>query len=312
MGRVWKIGAGALVVLLGVAGIHLYLRFTELDVVRVTDDVQMIRGAGGNVGVLGTAAGSVVVDTMTFRLQGARIRELAESLAGGPTRAVINSHYHRDHTHGNPGFAPGTRVLATARTLDYLLALDAAYWEDGAAQTLPRDLVDGSEELRIGDKTIRLIHPGPGHTGGDLVVLFVEDRVLHTGDLFFNGRYPRVDFEAGGSLGRWITSLDRVLGLDFDQVIPGHGPLSDREGLRAFQRFLGEVLEIGQAAAAEGLSLAETLERADVTTDAGYELGGMPPFVVFDRDDVIRQAWEEATGRAQALDIFESSRGRAP
>ena len=56
-----------------------------------------------------------MVDTMTFRLQGKRIRELAEQLGGGPTQAVINTHHHADHSHGNPGFAPGTRVIATQR-----------------------------------------------------------------------------------------------------------------------------------------------------------------------------------------------------
>ena len=104
---------------------------------RVTDDVHAVRGLGGNVGVLRTSAGAVVVDTMTFRIQGERIRELAERLAGGPIQVVINTHYHVDHTHGNPGFAPGTRVVATERTRDYLLALDASYWDGKAEQTLP-------------------------------------------------------------------------------------------------------------------------------------------------------------------------------
>ena len=128
----------------------------------------------------------------------------------------------------------------------------------------------------MGGKTIRLQHLGRGHTGGDLVVLFVEDRVLHTGDLFFNGRYPNIDLEAGGSVREWDATLDRVLALDFDRVIPGHGPVTDREGIRAFQRFLRELWSLAERGAREGKSLAETQALPGLTADAGYQAIGDP------------------------------------
>jgi glyoxylase-like metal-dependent hydrolase (beta-lactamase superfamily II) len=148
----------------------------------------------------------------------------------------------------------------------------------------------------VGGKTIRAHHLGRGHTGGDLVVQFVEDGVLHTGDLVFNGRYPNIDLEAGGSIPAWLETLDRVLELDFDRVIPGHGPVTDRDGIRAFQDFLRELWEIGQESAREGLSLEESLEVAELTRDAGFEVFSIPFVVRRDRDFVVRRAWEEATG----------------
>ncbi len=300
-----RIAAG-LVVVLGAGAIYLYQRVTSLDSERVSDDVYLIQGLGGNVGVLRTDRGAVVVDTMTFRLQGERIRELAERLGGGPTQAVINTHYHVDHSHGNPGFAPGTRVVATLRTRDYLDALDAGYWEGVAEQTLPNDLFADEHEMRIGGKTIRSFHLGRGHTGGDLVVLFVEDRVLHTGDLCFNARYPNIDLEAGGSIPAWIATLDRVMALDFDRVIPGHGAVTDRNGILAFQGFLRELWSVGQQAAEAGLSLEETLTRRTLTTDEGYGVISVPFVFRLDRDFVIRRAWEEATGAVAPLEIPRS------
>lgn len=296
MRRGLGIVAAVLIVASGATAVWLYSRVQELEVVGVTHDLHVVRGAGGNVAILTTSAGAVVVDSMTFRIQGERLRELAERLTGGPVQALINTHYHQDHTHGNLGFAPGTRVVATERTREYLDAFDSRYWQGRGTETLPSDLFADERELRLGGKTIRAIHPGPGHTGGDLVVLFVEDRVVHAGDLFFNRRYPRVDAEAGGSIRAWIESIDRVLSLDFDVVIPGHGEVSDREGLVAFQRFLVEVLGLVEAALAKGLSLEETLEGAELEEDAGYEYGGFPPFVVFDRESVIRSAWRELAG----------------
>ncbi len=100
-----------LVLLVVVAGIAIYgyQQVAMLDSESVTDDVSVLFGIGGNVGVLRTERGSVIVDTMTFRMQGERIREEAERLTGREAAVVVNTHYHGDHTHGNPGF-PAARA----------------------------------------------------------------------------------------------------------------------------------------------------------------------------------------------------------
>ncbi len=298
--RKLAIGAAALVAVAGAAFVWLYQEVTTLESEPVSADLRVVQAGGinGNVAVLSTAEGAVVVDTMTFRAQGARIRELAERLSGGPVQAVINTHYHSDHSHGNPGFPSGTQVVATQRTLDYMLEFDADYWSGANAGTLPNDTFEAERELRIGGKTIRMLHLGRGHTGGDLVVHFVEDRVLHMGDLLVHGRYPNIDLEAGGSVEAWIGTLDRALLLDFDRVIPGHGPVTDRAGIERFQRFLRELWEIVQQAVGEGLSLERTqqLARETLTSDAGFETLGIPGLFRLDRDFVVRRAFEEATG----------------
>jgi glyoxylase-like metal-dependent hydrolase (beta-lactamase superfamily II) len=285
----------ALVAGLGGLAVYVYTGIQSLEVQQVTPDVYMLGGWGGNVTVLRTERGPVVIDTMTFRMQGDRIRETAEGLGDGPIQAVINTHYHTDHTHGNPGFAPGTHVVATGRTLEHMKTLDAAYWEGEAGGTLPNDTFEDVHEMSFGDKTLRSYHLGRGHTDGDLVTLLVEDRVIVMGDLLFRLRYPRVDLEAGGSLQEWIPTLDRVLELDFDQVVPGHGPLTDADGIRAFQAFLRELWQVGSTAAAAGLSLEETLAQAKLTTDEGFGVIGVPLVFAIDRDLVVQLAWEEAT-----------------
>jgi glyoxylase-like metal-dependent hydrolase (beta-lactamase superfamily II) len=296
------IGIALLVVVAGGA-IFVYQRVSALEVAKVTDDVHVIYGLGSNVGILKTGIGAVVVDTMTFQLQGREVREKAEALGGGAAQAIINTHYHLDHTHGNPAFASGLKVLATERTLAYLKALDADYWQGDAAGTLPNDTFADERVLSLGGKTVRLIHPGRGHTDGDLVVLFVEDRVLHTGDLFFNGRYPNIDLEGGGSVKEWVATLDRVLALDFDHVIPGHGPVTDRAGLVAFQGFIRELAAVGEEAARSGRSLADTQQQAALTSDAGYEVMAIPLVMRLDRDFVVKRAWEEATGNFSRVDL---------
>ena len=276
-------------------GSYIYYQATKLSWEQVSGDAYVIFGLGGNVGVLKTALGAVVVDTMTFPIQGKRIRALAEELAGGPVHTVINTHYHRDHTHGNPAFGSANQIIATARTREHLLERDGDAWEGEAANTLPNELVDGSQEIQIGGKSVRLLHPGSGHTDGDLIVLFVEDRVVHMGDLFFNRLYPRIDRPGGGSARAWISSLDRALELDFDRVIPGHGEISDAPGVRAFQGFLSEAVREVESAVAAGRSRAETQAEVQLKSDSGYGPGGLPPIVVLDLSSMIGEVWDEVT-----------------
>jgi cyclase len=278
-------------------GIFMYRQVTNLTWEQVQGDVFVIFGLGGNVGVLKTEEGAVVVDTMTFPIQGERIRALAEEIAGGPVHTVINTHYHRDHTHGNPAFGNAKRIIATERTRDHLLARDAEAWQGDAAESLPNELVRDSLELQIGGKTLRLLHPGPGHTDGDLVVLFVEDRVIHMGDLLFNRRYPRIDRPGGGSARAWITSLDRALELDFDRVIPGHGEITDPAGVRAFQDFLAEAVRRVEGAVAAGRSRDQAQAEVELESDAGYGPGGLPPIVVLDLPSMIGEIYDEVTTR---------------
>jgi len=106
---------------------------------------------------------------------------------------------------------------------------------------------------------MHLIHPGRGHTDGDLVVQFVEDRAVHLGDLFFHRYYPNIDLEAGGTVQGWGDTLDVVLELEFDHVLPGHGALTDRDGILQFQHFIRQLAGIGAEAAAAGKTLEQTL-----------------------------------------------------
>jgi glyoxylase-like metal-dependent hydrolase (beta-lactamase superfamily II) len=296
-----------------IAAVWIYQQLNTLHTEAVTPDVWMLSGLGGNVGVLRSGRGAVVVDTMTFRMQGERIRERVEDLTGREVEAILNTHYHWDHTHGNPAFPAGLRIVATQRTLELMQALDGRYFSGATLAALPNETFTDTHELRIGEKTIRSYHLGRGHTDGDQVVLFVEDRVLHFGDLFFHRRYPNIDLEAGGSVREWPETLERALALDgWDHAIPGHGVLSDRAGVQQFQRFLRELWEQVEPLARAGRTLEETRAAVRLTEDAGYEAVVIPGIVRLDRDFVVRRAWEEATGTVERqVEQREQSEQRA-
>lgn len=294
----WLISSTALLVV--VIALWLFVTIRHVQVETVTPDLWMLRGLGGNVAVLRTDEGAVVVDSMTTTMQGSRIVALAQSLTGQPVSLLINTHWHLDHTHGNPAFPAGIRVVATENTRRHLLEKDADTFAGAAAATLPAETFTDQMRIRIGGKTIDLLHPGRGHTDGDLVVIFNDERAIHMGDLLFNAHYPNIDLESGGTVAGWSATLDRVLREDFQHVIPGHGDRTDRDGILRFRTFIDQLAAIGRAAVENDWTLDQTLANAALTADAGFEEIRMVVPIGLDRDFVITRAWEEATGNVGA------------
>ena len=117
----------------------------------------------------------------------------------------------------------------------------------------------------------------------------------------FNRYYPNIDLEAGGSIQRWVPTLENMLQLDFTRVIPGHGETTDRAGLRQFLALIAQLAEIGNNAAEKNLSLEQTLATDQLTADEGYRRNRMIIPLPMDREFVITRAWEESTGNFKRL-----------
>lgn len=295
--KLWKkIVFGLLIITLSYAAFVL-IQVRSLAVEKLSDDLWVIRGMGGNTTVLRTSEGAVIIDSMTFVMQGKLIRDKVRELTGTEPVMIINTHYHLDHTHGNPGFDPDTRVVSTKRTLSHLTVLDADFWQGEASQLMPKETFSDSLQLSIGGKTLKLIHPGRGHTDGDLVVLIEEENTMVMGDLLFNNYYPNIDLEAGGSVQEWSSTLDTVLESSFAQVIPGHGATTDRLGIQSYQRFVGQLAQIAINAVADETSLEDALKTDRLSADKGYQsirFAGIS--LGLNREFVLTRAWQEATG----------------
>ena len=288
MRRFLAVLLGLVVVAVGAA----WWTIGDLGHTQLTDDVHMYSGLGGNVGVLVSRDGVVVVDTMTFVRQGDAIRAKVAELTPQPIVAILNTHYHLEHTHGNPAFPIGTKVVSTAKTLAHLQTLDADYWKKRPAKDLlPNDTFDGpTKEIKLGGKTVRAYYFGRGHTDGDMVVLFVEDRVLHTGDLLSNGYYPNIDLEAGGSVKHWPATLEKVLALPFDTVIPGHGEAASRRTLERYRDFMTSLWTQTAAVRDRGGSLENAIQLVNLD-EFGLSTLWFAPMLT--RGFVINRTWEE-------------------
>jgi len=195
---------------------------------KVKDNLYMISGEGGNVAALITDEGILLVDDMYDRNYAAVIGQV-KALSDKPIRYVLNTHQHDDHSGSNAQMlAASVEVIAHKNARINMIALK----QPGA----PRITFTDEMQVHLGGKEIRTRHYGRGHTGGDAVIYFPELKVIHTGDLFLTRpTQPYIDYANGGSAIEWTKALDEVLKLDFDTIIPGHGPLSDRTGLLKWQ-----------------------------------------------------------------------------
>ncbi|MDD9892481.1 MAG: MBL fold metallo-hydrolase [Gammaproteobacteria bacterium] len=293
----WLVRALVVIAVLGVAfGGYVYKRLSTIEVAQLTERAWVLHGFGGNVTLLKTGAGAVMVDSLTFKMQGRLLKDKAQEITGEPVVMIINTHFHRDHSHGNPAFDTAVDVVATSNTLKYLQHSDPVegYWDGDAAELLPNKLVDGVEDIKVGDQRIRLLHPGRGHTDGDLVVVLLDQGIIALGDLFFNRRYPNIDIDHGASITNWPQTLENTLNQPFEIAIPGHGVVSDADGIRVFQSFLTQLSGVVKAVKANGWTLEQTYQQAELTEDGGYGIGSLPFVYRLDREFVLRRAWEEA------------------
>jgi cyclase len=197
-----------------------------LALVKVADDLYSIEGSGGNVAVYLTDEGAIVIDDK-FERQHEEILANVKKLTDKPVKYLINTHHHGDHTGGN------AKMLTAG--IDILLHKNArANMINGKQPGAPRIAFADEATLSLGGKEVQARYFGRGHTNGDAVIFFPARRTIHTGDLMA-GTTPLIDYPNGGSVLEFSKTLDAILQMDFDTVIPGHGSVQKKADLKAYR-----------------------------------------------------------------------------
>ena len=204
----------------------------KLTINKVKDDLFEIEGDGGNVGVYITNEGVILVDDKYDQDHEAIVAQV-KSVTNQPIKYILSTHYHADHSGGNAKFLPAVEIISTLNAHNNIVnhvQSNAPPGMQAARVTFTTDA-----QVFLGGKEVRAKYYGRGHTNGDAVIYFPALRTVHTGDLMA-GNTPLIDYPGGGSLKEWADTLDGVLnGLDFDTVIPGHGPVTNKAGLQTYR-----------------------------------------------------------------------------
>jgi glyoxylase-like metal-dependent hydrolase (beta-lactamase superfamily II) len=207
---------------------------------------------GGNVAVRVTNDGVIIVDNKfphSFRMITSEVRKVTSL----PIEYVLDTHHHGDHAGSNADFMAVGEVISHRNARANMVRNN----QPGA----PRIVFGSETAVFLGGVEAQAHHFGRGHTNGDAVIYFPDLRTIHTGDLFIWGQRtdgstlaPFMDYRNGGSGLAWTTTLDGVLALDFDTVIPGHGPILGRDEVRTFRDRMQTLQERMRAAFEAGVS----------------------------------------------------------
>ncbi len=237
----------------------------EITATPVRDNIYMLQGSGGNIGVAIGDDGTMIVDDQFAPLTD-KIAAAIDDLGGGPVSFVVNTHFHYDHTDGNENFG---------RAGAYIVATDNARKRMEATQVLTSGRVQEAydpvglptmtffDEMRFyfNGQTVDLVNTGDGHTDGDAQVYFREANVVHTGDMFVRYGLPFIDVDNGGTLDGMIGAVSNLASLINEDtiIIPGHGQLSSRGDLLDFRNMLVEIRGGLVRAKLEGMTVDEMI-----------------------------------------------------
>jgi glyoxylase-like metal-dependent hydrolase (beta-lactamase superfamily II) len=233
----------------------------EVKAEKIAGSVYMLTGAGGNIGVSVGEDGIVVIDDQYAPLA-PKIEAALKAITDKPVRFILNTHYHGDHTGGNEHFGKSAPIVAHENVRKRLASGTSVRGNTNPPrpkEALPVVTFNDTLTIHLNGEDVRAVHMPHGHTDGDSVIWFTKSNVVHMGDDFFNGNFPFVDRENGGSVKGLIANLEKVLATvpDDAKIIPGHGPLSDKAGLRKFV----EMLKGTTAAVQSGIKAGKTLEQ---------------------------------------------------
>src|SRR5881392_561208 len=241
----------------------------QIKATKVSGNIYMLEGQGGNIAASVGEDGIVIVDDqfapLADKIQAA-LKEL--KITDKPVRFVINTHYHGDHTGGNVPFNNAGSTLIAQDNVRKRLESGGTAGNGGSIKmevkpaekaALPIITFEHDVTVHLNGEDIRALHFPSGHTDGDSIIFFLKSNVVHMGDDFVTYGFPFVDLESGGSVQGMITATDEVAAaLPPDaKVIPGHGPLSSLDELRQFTKMLKDTQRLVQAGIKQGKSLEQ-------------------------------------------------------
>jgi cyclase len=235
----------------------------EIKATKINGNVYMLEGAGGNIGVSVGPDGILIVDDQ-FAPLAEKIKAALKTLGDGKLKFILNTHWHGDHTGGNAPLGREAPIIAhdnvrkrlsTEQRIDFFKMTVPP----SPSEALPVITFDNSLSVHFNGEEIKAIHFPHGHTDGDSVIFFTKSNVVHLGDDFFAGRFPFVDLDSGGSVQGLVKNIGEIIPKipAGAKLIPGHGPISTIDDLKAFHRMLIETTDVVRKKVAGKKTLAQ-------------------------------------------------------
>ncbi len=229
----------------------------------LTENLYMLTGSGGNIGLLTGAEGIALIDDQYAPLS-EKIKNAVQAIDPGAIRFVINTHLHGDHSGGNENFKKLGATLMAHANVRARMQKESVNRQGQPVPPRNKDAwpmvtFDSKLNMYLNGQDIELVHLEPGHTDGDIVVHFQTANIMHTGDSFVRTGYPFIDKNSGGNFEGYIRNLETIYNAANDQtkIIPGHGRLAIRSDVKAFREKLVDIRDQVTAALKKGKKVEE-------------------------------------------------------
>jgi glyoxylase-like metal-dependent hydrolase (beta-lactamase superfamily II) len=256
---------------------------------KLTDNLTLLMGPGGNVVVLNGADGKLLGDNFV-QPAWPHLKDVLAAIGNAPIKTAIDTHWHFDHSDNNASLrAAGATLVAHVNTKKrmsetHTLAVLNMTFPPSPAEALPQQTFEQSHKIAMNGETVSLVHIPPAHTDSDIYLHFEKGNVLQCGDVFFNGSYPYIDSGTGGSVSGMIAGATKLLAVaDANtKIVPGHGPLGNKADLTKFRDMLTAARAKLQKVKASGKSVDEAVAAkplADLDAVWGKGLIDGPSFI---------------------------------
>jgi len=228
----------------------------------------LLQGVGGNMVLQTGQDGNILIDS-NFATAVPKIRETIASVSHDAPDALINTHWHYDHTDGNEGLhAAGFTIFAHSNTRTRMSTAQAIPFfhlvmPASPMGALPSITFDDSMHAWHNGDSLDLVHFDPAHTDSDIYIHFHNADVLHVGDTWFNGMYPFIDEATSGTIDGMIHASQKTLAVagTNTKIVPGHGPVGSKADLQNFHDMLSSVRDKVAALKASGASEQEVIAK---------------------------------------------------
>lgn len=242
----------------------------KIKVTKITEQVYMLVGQGGNIGLFVGEDGVFMIDDQFAPLT-SKILAAIKTVTNKPVNYLINTHWHGDHTGGNLNMANEGAIIVSHENVRKRMSMDQVVRGEkrkgSPKKALP--VITFTEDMmhHFNGDDVFISHIHDAHTDGDALVYFTNNNVLHMGDAYFQGKFPYIDTSSGGTIDGYIDGIQKAIMLtdDATKIIPGHGNISNKAALKPYLKMLKTLRSNVQAEINKGKSLQEVVANKSIT-----------------------------------------------
>lgn len=255
---------------------------------KLSDNIAVMMGDGGNVGVVMSPEGLMMIDGGLPNRAADLLNAIKEQVDAHKVTLLFDTHWHFDHVGCNEMLGgQGTKIMAHENvkkrlTVKTTMEVNGRTFDPLKPEGLPTQEFAKGGKMNFGKEKIDYVHIATAHTDGDTYLFFPGPNILHTGDMLFNGMYPVIDYSTGGWVGGMAHAAEAMLKVGDAQtkIVPGHGPMATKDDLKATHEMLASVTQRLEKMIKEGKSADEAVAAAPTKDfDAKFGKGMYKPDV---------------------------------